>query len=307
VQALGADVEETVDMTARSLLFVPGDSDKKLAKSDSFAADILIFDLEDSVAPEQKAAARRRVAEFLAARPERPRSQLWVRINPIDGPDALADLSTVVASRPDGIVQPKTRSADDVLRLGDALDDLERRHGLPPRAIRILPIATETPESIFTLGSYGRCGPRLYGLTWGAEDLAASVGASANKRPDGGWTQPFQLARALCLFGASAAGVPAIDTLHGDIRDTAGLRGSCVEARRDGFGGKLAIHPDQVAVINECFTPSAAEIAHASRVVSLFAANPGVAALALDGRMLDIPHLRQAEKVLASAGLSPHA
>ena len=288
-------------MTARSLLFVPGDSDRKLAKSDGFPADILILDLEYSVAPEQKSAARARVAEFMAARPERPRSQLWVRINPIDGPEALADLTAVVGARPDGIMQPKTRSVDDVLRLGDALDELESRHGLAAKSIRILPIATETPEAIFSLGTYGRSGPRLYGLTWGAEDLAAAIGAAGNKRSDGTWTNPFQLARSLCLFGASAAGVLAFDTLHGDIRDRAGLEASCVEARRDGFSGKLAIHPEQVATINECFTPSPDEIAHAKRVVALFAANPGVATLALDGQMLDIPHLRQAHKVLDRA------
>jgi citrate lyase subunit beta/citryl-CoA lyase len=289
-------------VSARSLLFVPGDSDRKLAKSDGVPADILILDLEDSVAPEQKASARVRVAEFLAARLDRLRTQLWVRINPIDGPEALADLDAVAGSRPDGIVQPKTRSADDVLRLGDALDELERRHGLAQRSIRILPIATETPDSIFSMGSYIRSGPRLYGMTWGAEDLAAAIGASGNKRADGSWTQPFQLARSLCLFGASAAGVPAIDTLHGDFRDTAGLEASCIEARRDGFSGKLAIHPDQVAAINECFAPSAEEIAQAERIVGLFAAHPGTATLALDGRMLDIPHLRQAEKVLVRAG-----
>jgi citrate lyase subunit beta/citryl-CoA lyase len=288
-------------VTARSLLFVPGDSDKKLAKSDAVPADILILDLEDSVAPEMKPAARRRVGEFLAARRERPRSQLWVRINSIDGPEALADLAAVVAGRPDGIVQPKTRSVDDVLWLAHALDELETRHGLERQRIGILPIATETPEAVFSLGDYKRSGPRLYGLTWGAEDLSAAVGAIGNKQGDGSWTQPYQLARALCLFGASAAGVPAFDTLHGDIRDDRGLRASCAEARRDGFSGKIAIHPDQVAAINACFTPSDAEVAHAQRVVELFRDHPGVATLALEGQMLDIPHLRQAEKTLARA------
>jgi citrate lyase subunit beta/citryl-CoA lyase len=288
-------------VTARSLLFVPGDSDKKLAKSDGVAADILILDLEDSVAPQMKPAARQRVGEFLAARRVRPRSELWVRINPIDGPEALADLAAIVAGRPDGIMQPKTRSVDDVLQLAHALDELESRNGLERQRIRILPIATETPEAVFSLGGYKRSAPRLYGLTWGAEDLSAAIGAIGNKQPDGSWTQPYQLVRALCLFGANAAGVPAFDTLHGDIRDDRGLRASCAEARRDGFSGKIAIHPDQVAAINECFTPTAAEIAHAERVVALFRDRPGIATIALDGQMLDIPHLRQAEKTLARA------
>jgi citrate lyase subunit beta/citryl-CoA lyase len=285
-------------MTARSLLFVPGDSDRKLARSDGCGADILILDLEDSVAPEMKASARRRVGEFLAARPSRARSQLWVRINPVTGAEALLDLAAVIAGRPDGIVQPKTRSADDVLWLASALDELEGRQGLERGGVAILPISSEVPEAVFSLGGYARSGPRLYGLTWGAEDLSAAVGSISNKQPDGGWTQPYQLVRSLCLFGASAAGVPAFDTLHGDIRDDTGLRASCAEARRDGFSGKLAIHPDQVGPINECFTPSAAEIAHATRVVALFKDHPGVGTLALDGKMLDLPHLRQAEKIL---------
>ena len=182
------------------------------------------------------------------------------------------------------------------------LEELESRHGIAAGAIRILPIATETPEAVFALGGYARCGARLYGLTWGAEDLSAAVGASANRDAQGHWTAPYQLARSLCLFGARAAGVAAIDTLHADFRDDAGLRASCAEARRDGFTGKLAIHPEQVGVINECFMPSAAEVEEARRIVALFAANPGVAALALDGRMLDLPHLRLAQGTLARAG-----
>ena len=288
-------------MSARSLLFVPGDSDRKLTKCEGCSADIIILDLEDSVAANQKAAARQRVSEYLAAHAHRPACQLWVRINPLDTPEAIADLAAVIGSRPDGIVQPKTRSPDDAIRLGHYLDDLEPRHGLVPGKMGILPVATETPEAIFALGGYGRCGARLYGLTWGAEDLGAAIGATGNKEPNGAWTQPFQLVRSLCLFGANAAGVAAIDTLYADFRDAAGLRASCGEARRDGFTGKLAIHPDQVSVINESFMPSAAEVSEAQRIVALFASNPGVAALALDGRMVDIPHLRQAEKTLARA------
>jgi citrate lyase subunit beta/citryl-CoA lyase len=286
---------------SRSWLFVPGDSERKLAKAEGCGADALILDLEDSVAAEHKATARARVREFLAAHAARRRSQLWVRVNPSGSADCAADLAAVIAARPDGIVQPKTRSADDVSWLGTQLDGLERRHGLQQAAIRILPIATETPAALFALGGYAQCGARLAGLTWGAEDLSVAIGATANQEADGAWTAPFQLARSLCLFGAAAAGVAAIDTLHADYRDAAGLRASCAAARRDGFSGKLAIHPGQVDVINECFLPSAAELARARRIVDLFAANPGAAALAFDGRMVDIPHLRQAEQILTRA------
>lgn len=292
-------------MSARSLLFVPGDSDRKLSRAADSGADLVILDLEDAVAPEHKATARERVAAWLAARPSGARMQCWVRMNPLDSAESGHDLAAIAPARPDGIVQPKVGSADDVIGLGRALDELELRHGIAAGAIRILPIATETPASVFALGGYARCGARLYGLTWGAEDLGAAVGASANRDAHGAWTAPYQLVRSLCLFGAKAAGVAAIDTLHADFRDGAGLRERCAEARRDGFTGKLAIHPDQVGVINECFMPSAAEVEQARRIVALFAANPGVAALALDGRMLDLPHLRLAQGTLARAGATP--
>ncbi len=288
-------------MTARSLLFVPGDSDRKLAKAVSSRADMLILDLEDSVASSEKAAARGRVREFLASHPLRAATQLWVRVYPLGGADVLADLVAVVAARPDGIVLPKSRSPDDVIRLAHYLDVQEAQHGLEAGAVRILPIATETPEALFSLGGFARCGPRLYGLTWGAEDLATALGATGNQLLGGDWTAPYQLARSLCLFGAGAAGVAAIDTLFPDIRDLQRLRSACADARRDGFAGKMAIHPDQVDVINECFAPSAQELAHAARVVALFRAHPGAGVLALDGQMLDRPHLAQAERTLARA------
>ena len=286
-------------MSARSLLFVPGDSDKKLAKGMTAGADALILDLEDAVAASQKASARLRVHDYLVANPDRSKTQLWVRINPLDTPEALLDLAAVVRARPDGLMQPKTRSPADVIRLGHYLDALEAQHGLTLGSTRILPVATETPEAMFSLGGFAQCAPRLYGVTWGAEDLSSAIGAITNKTADGVWTQPYQLARSLCLFSASAAGVAPIDTLFADFRDPAGLRAACAEARRDGFTGKIAIHPDQVAVINECFVPSEAELAFAAEVVALFRDNPGVAALSIDGKMLDIPHLRQAEKTLA--------
>lgn len=286
-------------MSARSLLFVPGDSDRKMAKCAASGADIVILDLEDSVAAAQKAAARLRVAEFLDAHSGQATPKFWVRINSLDTPAAAPDLAAVVGLRPDGIVQPKTRSAEDVLSLGRQLDELEAQHGLDHGSTRILPVATETPEAIFSLGGFRRCGARLYGMTWGAEDLSAAIGATGTTDVNGEWSAPFELVRSLCLFGASAAGVAAIDTLYADYRDSAGLRASCRAAARDGFAGKLAIHPDQVGVINECFMPGSAELAEAQRIVALFAANPGTAALSFEGRMVDIPHLRRAEKLLA--------
>jgi len=288
-------------MRLRSLLFVPGDSERKLAKSAGVKSDVLILDLEDSVAPSQKSVARDNVQAFLAASADRSATQLWVRINPVELPESLVDLAAVMGARPDGIIQPKTRSPDDVIRLSHYLDAFEAQHAIAAGTTRILPVATETPDAIFSLGGFARCGSRLAGLTWGAEDLSTAVGATTNKQEDGTWSHPYQLARSLCLFGAHAAGVPAIDTLFADFRDPAGLRASCAAARRDGFSGKIAIHPDQVAVINECFTPSVEEVAHARRIIALFDANPGVGTLAMDGLMLDIPHLRQARRIAASA------
>jgi citrate lyase subunit beta/citryl-CoA lyase len=261
------------------------------------------------VAPAQKAAARGRVYEYLSAQAARATAsgtlpatpQLWVRINPLNSALAEDDLNAVAPAGPAGIVQPKTRSPADAVALAYRLDELEHGHGLRPGSIRVLPIATETPAALFAIGGFAQVGSRLAGLTWGAEDLSTAMGATGTREADGAWTSPFAFVRSLCLFGAGAAGVAAIDTLHADFRDHDGLRTSCERARRDGFTGKLAIHPDQVAVINECFAPTADELAQARRIVELFAANPGTAALSLDGRMVDIPHLRLAEKTLARA------
>ena len=288
-------------MKLRSLLFVPGDSARKLSKSVTVPADALILDLEDSVAPENKVAARKLTGDFLAEQIEGRQKQIWVRINPLDQPAALEDLAAIMHGRPDGIVQPKTRSPEDVLLLGQHLEDFEKELGFAMGSTRILPVSTETPAAIFSLGEYVRCDQRLAGLTWGAEDLGTAVGALSNKDREGNWTSPFQLVRNLCLFAAHAAGVVAIDTIYADFRDLEGLRATCDEARRDGFSGKLAIHPDQVAVINSAFTPTGEEITQARRIVDLFAANPGEAALSLDGVMLDIPHLKQARNILAMA------
>ena len=286
----------------RSLLFVPGDSEKKLARATSVPADVIIIDLEDSVVPENKAAARGLAAEYLADLDEAGRGRAWVRINLLSSQAAGGDLGALMPHRPAGIVLPKAGSPGDVELLGRRLGTYEAEYDFPVGSTAVLPVATETPESVFRLGDYRDCGPRLAGLTWGAEDLSAAVGASSARRPDGSWTSPYRLVRDLCLFAAHAAGVEAIDTLHANFRDLEGLEQSCAEARRDGFSGKLAIHPDQVEVINRAFTPSAEELEYARRVVALFEANPGAGTLALDGAMLDQPHLIQARKILERAG-----
>lgn len=285
----------------RSLLFVPGDSEKKLAKSEAIPADVLILDLEDSVAPSHKDRARGMVCEYLSQRDRGSAKQVWVRMNSIGHAEAGADLSAVMPVRPDGIMLPKTRSPADVELLGRHIGTYEAEHEIPVGSTRILPVATETPQSLFTLGDYAQCNQRLAGLTWGAEDLSAAVGAITSRDDNGDWTEPYRLVRSLCLFGAHAAGVEAIDTLFADFRDREGLERSCAEARRDGFSGKLAIHPEQVEVINRSFTPTGAELENARRIVALFEANPDAGTLALDGAMLDLPHLVQARKILSMA------
>ena len=287
----------------RSLLFIPGDSEKKLAKVDGCGADAVILDLEDAVAPTNKPAARRLVAEFLAARPREGRSpRIWVRVNPFDSGLALEDLAAVAGGAPDGIMQPKTDGPADVARLSHYLDAFEAANGTAAGSTGIIPVATETACAPFHLGAFATAGlARLAGLTWGAEDLAAAVGASTNRGADGEWAFTYKMARSLCLLAAHAAGVPAIETLHADFRDEEGLRASCRAARSEGFTGRLAIHPAQVAAINESFLPSEAEIAFARRVQAAFAAAPGTGTVGLDGKMLDIPHLKAAQRVLAQA------
>lgn len=285
-------------MKLRSLLFVPGDSEAKIAKSGGVGADVLIFDLEDSVAAARKPEARAMVLAHLEANREGRTSAFYVRINPLDTADAAIDLEAVMPGAPDGIVIPKPRGVEDIEALGKSLDAIEAKHGIAPGSTRIIPVATETPTALFTLGGYANAGPRLAGITWGAEDLSAAVGAIGYKE-DGVWTAPYQLARSLCLFAATAAEVAPIDTLHADFRDEAGLAEAARKARRDGFAGMLAIHPAQVAVINAAFTPTPEEIAHAEAVIAVFAANPDAGVASLDGKMLDRPHLVQAQKILA--------
>ena len=285
----------------RSWLFIPGDSEKKLGKGDACDADALILDLEDAVTAANKVAARSLVATFLQTRPKPARrAQLWVRINPLGTPLALADLVAVVAAAPDGVVLPKADGPEDVATLSHYLDALEAQAGLPGGAIRILPVVTETAAAPFHLGDYARFSlPRLAGLTWGAEDLSAAIGASTNLDSAGGWAWTYRMARSLTLLAAHAAGVAAIETLYADFRDGEGLLHACQAARAEGFSGRLAIHPDQVANINAGFTPSEAELAYARRIVAAFAAAPGVGTVGLDGKMIDRPHLVQAERLLA--------
>lgn len=286
----------------RSLLFVPGDSPRKLDKALDSGADALILDLEDSVAPSEKPAARAAAAAFLArTRGAAARPRLYVRINALDTGLADDDLAAVMPAGPDGIMLPKAVGGADVAALGARLAVHEAQADLPDGATRILPIATETAQAVFALGTMAGASPRLVGLTWGAEDLSADLGAETN-RDEAGWTAPFRLARNLALLAAAAAEVDPIDTINAAFRDLDGLARECREARRDGFTGKMAIHPAQVPVINAAFTPSQAEIARARAVAAAFAQAPGTGVVGVEGQMLDRPHLRRAERLLARVG-----
>jgi citrate lyase subunit beta/citryl-CoA lyase len=280
-------------MRLRSLLFVPGDRPERMEKALGLGADALILDLEDAVTPATRPQARAQVAAFLrdAART----AKLFVRVNPLDGADIDLDLKAVAAAAPDGIVFPKAEGAASI-------EALAKRMAARDLFVPILPIATETPAAIFQLGHYGAAAHRLCGLTWGAEDLPAAIGAATSREEDGRYTPPYELARSLTLFGAHAAGVAAIETVYPAFRDTDGLARYAARAARDGFTGMMAIHPAQVAPINAAFTPSAEAIAQARAVVAAFAANPDAGALQLDGRMIDAPHLKQARRLIERAG-----
>lgn len=287
----------------RSMLFIPGDSEKKIAKIADCGADAVILDLEDSVAPENKVLARELISAYLKQTPRGSRPlQYWVRVNPFDTGLTLADLAAVVPGAPDGIFQPKTNDPEDIRQLSHYLDALEVAHGIEPGSIKILPVATETAIAPFTLNEFAHAGlDRLVGLTWGAEDLAAAIGASTNKDASGDWSFTYKMVRSMTLLAAHAADVQAIDTLYVDFKNDVGLRASSRAARAEGFTGRICIHPAQVAGVNESFMPSADEIAHAARVLEAFAANPGAGTVGLDGKMIDIPHQKQAERVLAQA------
>ena len=259
-------------------------------------ADAIIVDLEDSVTAENRPRARELAREYIDGRDD-----VWLRINPVDSGEALADLQAVMPAAPSGIVLPKARSADDAARLATKLDELEGRYEVAAGTTRILPICTERPRALFSLDSYVGATPRLAGLTWGAEDLSAALGARASRDEEGNWLPPYELARSLCLFAAAAAEVPAIDTVYTDFRDLEGLASFARRAARDGFTGMLAIHPAQVATINEAFSPGEEDIRRAERIVALFRENPGAGALALDGEMIDKPHLVLARRIIALA------
>lgn len=294
----------------RSWLFVPGDSERKQAKALGTEADALILDLEDSVDPAQLPAARARVGELLRAHQRRSTPQLWVRINPPQGAMWREDLAALFGGRagPDGVVLPKVSTPAEILEVADHLTTLETQGGIRGGATRLLVIATETPRGLLSLPQYPAvlgaaraAAERLAGLTWGAEDLGAAIGATARHDSSGALTFTFALARTTCLLAASALGVQAIDGVQVDFRDAAGLQRALKEARRDGFSGKLAIHPDQLAPINAAFTPTEAEREHARRVVAAFAAAGGAGVASLDGQMIDRPHLVQARRVLDSS------
>ena len=288
-------------MKLRSLLFVPADSERKFAKADGIGSDALILDLEDSIAPGRKAFARATVKELLGGG-----ARNWsflVRINPLGTGLTLEDLAAVVRPGLDGLLIPKVNGIEDVDLIAHYVDALEVAAGVAPGHVKLLVVATETPAAMIGFGGYARRNKRLVAMTWGGEDLSAALGAlTPREAADGSWTFPYQVARAQCLFAAGAAGAAALETLYVDFRDQQGLAESCKIARRDGFVGRIAIHPDQVTTINACFTPSEADLEQARRVVAAFAAQPDVGTIGIDGKMYDMPHLVAARRTLDSVG-----
>jgi citrate lyase subunit beta / citryl-CoA lyase len=287
----------------RSLLFVPATGGSKLDKAMASGADAVILDLEDSIAPERKAHAREAALEYLKAmQAKKQRPRLLVRINGLDTGMTDADLDVIVAGAPDAVLFPKAEGGATVTHLDAKLTAREAIAGLPEGSIKILAQTVESAMGLFTAGTYRNASPRLIGMTWGPEDLSAELSAEANREPDGTLTEPYRLARSFCLFGAAAAKVRAIETIHVDFRNTEVLRRDTEMARRDGFVGRLAIHPAQVPVINEVFTPSQEQIEKAKSVVAAFAAQPGAGAVGVDGKMYDRPHLVRAQALLERIG-----
>ncbi len=288
-------------MILRSMLFIPGDSDKKLSKGDESGSDAIILDLEDAVAHENKKLARQKVAGYLKARPRESRSvKIFVRVNPLDSEFCAEDIAAIVACQPDGIMQPKAVTPKDVSIMSAMIDQAEQTSGIERGSVKILPLTTETAQAPFHLGEYAAADlPRMIGMSWGAEDLSAALGASTNLDASGQWAFTYKMVRSMMLMAARACDVQPIETLYADFRDMDGLAKSCRQARAEGFVGRLAIHPAQVSVINDGFTPSDEEISYAKCVVDAFAANPGVGTVGLDGKMLDVPHLKQAKQTLA--------
>lgn len=283
----------------RSLLFVPGDSERKQARCLESKADALILDLEDSVAPPQKPVARVMVAAFLrrtASAPQRP--LLYVRVNALDTGETEADLTAIMDGRPDGVLLPKTIGGASLKDLCARLTAHERRVGIVEGSTRILPVATETASAVLALPTVPGSTARLSGLTWGGEDLAADIGAEANHDESGNYTAPYVMARSMALLTAVAAACAPIETAFTNYTNPEAFRADCLRSRRDGFTGRIAIHPSQVDTINEIFTPSADVVAHSRKIVEAFRANPGLGVIGIDGEMIDMPHLRQAERIL---------
>ncbi len=284
----------------RSWLFAPGDSEKKMTKAAEGPADVVIFDLEDAVTEANKPAARTAIRDFLEARSEDARARLWVRINSLEGILTDEDLAAIMPARPGGIMLPKARGRHDVEELDRRLTVLEAEHGIAPGSTQVIALVTETAAAMFTTGDYAGA-PRLAAMTWGAEDLADSIGAMSNRGTDGEFSFTYELARSLCLLGAAAAEVLPIETIQADFRDLDGLKERATRVRREGYRGMLAIHPAQVEVINEAFSPNAEELAEAREIVAMFEANPGAGTIGWKGGMLDRPHLSRARQLLALA------
>ncbi|MDP6690134.1 MAG: CoA ester lyase [Alphaproteobacteria bacterium] len=288
-------------MIIRSWLFVPGDSERKLAKGRDNPADALILDLEDSVSDDRQEIAREMTRDYLLAHTDRSKQQLWVRVNPLDTDLSLPDLAAVMPGAPDGVLLPKVYSAADVNTMANYLSALEAREGLPLGSTKIHCVATETAASLLTFHTYlDNVSDRLSAMTWGGEDLAAALGASDNRNPaTGEYDDPYLMAKSLCLSTARAIDVQPVGVVYVDFRDLEGLEKDCLRDRRAGFFGKIAIHPAQSEIINRAFTPSDEEVAHAQRVIDVFEQNPGLGTVGLDGKMLDMPHLKQARNVMA--------
>ncbi len=286
----------------RSLLFVPADAGNKLDKALASGADVVIIDLEDSISPERKPAAREAARDYLkahTAKAERPR--LFVRINGLDTGMTDADLEAIVPGKPDAVLFPKAEGGASVVHLDAKLTAQEAIAGVAEGSIKVLAQNVESAAGLFLAGTFKDVSPRLIGMTWGPEDLSAELGAESNRDDKGFLTEPYRFARSVCLFGAAAAKLPAIETVYVDFRNSDGLRQDTIEARRDGFTGRLAIHPAQVPVINEVFTPTAEQIEKAKAIIAAFAANPGAGAIGIDGKMFDRPHLIRAQRLLAAA------
>lgn len=289
----------------RSLLFTPGDSERKLAKGLTSDADVILIDLEDAVAGDKKPAAREMVADFLGTtEAQNATMPLYVRINDLETEWALDDLAAIMPKAPAGIMLPKARSRADVDTLCQHIDALEEKAGLPPGEISVLVIAPEIADALLNIASFQGFDQRVKGITWGSEDLATSLGARSSRDDAGNYRPPMELARTMCLCAGATAGIHAIDTVYPDFRDLDGLRNDCERAAADGFSGKMAIHPGQIAVINAAFTPSEDDIAHSKKIIAGFEAEPGAGVINLDGAMVDRPHLTLAHKVLQRAGMA---